>query len=143
MAEQLDNNPFIGTWQLVSFEMSTPGGTVSPFGRDPAGYFVFSPDGYASVNIMPAGRTKTASENPFFATDEEKIANAFFLSYAGRYEVKDDVLAVYPDVSYFPNWVGVPQIRNFRMEGDILVLSQRGDFIGTPELEVVLRWKRP
>lgn len=88
----MEENPFIGTWRLVTLERRTEGGQVSyPFGQQPVGYIIYNEDGYMSVAIMDPNRPKYASEDIRGGTAEEKVVAAdTYVSYCGQYEVVGD-----------------------------------------------------
>ena len=83
-------NPFVGTWRLVSYKLRGSNGQVSyPLGQDAVGYIIYSEDGYMSVALMAANRLKFAAGDPRGGTDEDKIVAAdSYVSYCGRYEIQ-------------------------------------------------------
>jgi hypothetical protein len=115
----------MGTWRLVSFHFRTLDGQLTyPYGPDAVGYYLFSEGGYMSVSLMPANRSKFAAGDMMAGSMEEKMAAAeTYISYSGKYEVQGDKLVVHPEVSFFPNWVGVDQVRFCELEGKRLTLS--------------------
>ena len=41
-----DSNPFIGTWKLVSWEVTQPDGTIHcSYGKDAMGYLTYTAEG--------------------------------------------------------------------------------------------------
>jgi len=141
---EMPENPFVGAWALVSFEVRSASGAITyPFGHDVRGYIVYSHDGYMSVAFMQAGRAKCKSEDVRGASAEEKVsAMDTYLSYCGRYEVRGDKVVHHIEVSLFPNWIGQDQERLFRLEGDQLTLSTPPMPIGGQEQTAHLIWKR-
>jgi len=121
----MERNPFVGTWRLVSLEMRKPDGQVSyPLGHDAVGFIMYAEDGYMSVAIMSVDRLKFAAGDIRRGTVEEKAAAAdSYVSYCGRYEIRDNAIVHYIAVSLFPNWVGVQQERVFKFDGRRLYLS--------------------
>ena len=60
-----DSNPFVGTWKLISWEVTQPDGTIHYlYGKDVVGYLIYSADGYMSAEIMDPDRQQNASEFP-------------------------------------------------------------------------------
>ena len=57
------------------------------------------------------------------STEEKADAAETYISYSGQYEIQGDKLVVHPEISFFPNWVGVDQIRIGELEGNRLTLS--------------------
>ena len=84
-------NPFIGTWRLVSCELRRADGQVSyPVGRDPVGYIIYNPDGYMSVAFMSADRPKFAAGDMM-----ERVLGAQSESIISMYrEIMPDVLSM-------------------------------------------------
>src|SRR5579864_6406473 len=84
-------NPFVGTWRLVSWENRAAGGRVShPLGRDLSGYILYTADGHMSVAIAAAGRPRFATGDLLGGTEEERaLAAKTYVSYAGTYEIGD------------------------------------------------------
>ena len=125
MSIETTRKAFVGTWRLVSFHFKTLDGKVTyPFGPDAVGYYIFSESGYMSVALMPANRRKFVAGDIMGGSAEEKVdAAETYISYSGQYEIQGDKLVVHPEISFFPNWVGVDQIRIGELEGNRLTLS--------------------
>jgi len=121
----LTDNLFLGTWRLVSFEVRSAGDKVYyPWGENPAGYIMYNADGYMSVSMMASDRPAFEASDLPKGTEQEKVAAADkYISYAGKYEVRGSKVIHHVDVSLFPNWVGGNQERNFKFEGNRLLLS--------------------
>jgi len=121
----MTENKFVGTWQLVSFELRDDDGHVTYlYGKDAIGYIMYAEDGYMSVVIMTASRPKFARGNILLGSTEEKAAAAeTYLSYCGKYEILDGKVIHHVEASLFPNWLGVDQERFFEFKGDRLLLS--------------------
>jgi hypothetical protein len=134
----------VGSWRLVSVEVTLKDGTVKPderFGPHALGYIMYEPDGHMCAEIMNPDRP--AWKNPDKPTDEEKIS-AFngFLAYCGTYKLDAEHFTVthYPEVAWTPPFVGSTQPRPFRIEGKRLIITP-----ANPEPNVakrVLTWER-
>lgn len=137
-------NPFVGTWRLVSLELRRADGQVSyPFGQDAVGYIMYSQDGYMSVAFMSANRQKFAAGDILRGTVEEKVAAAdTFVSYCGRYEIQGDRVIHHIEVSFFPNWIGVNQERFYSLDGDTLSLFTPPLLLGGLQQVAYLVWQR-
>jgi len=137
-------NPFIGTWRLVSFHTKRADGQVKyPLGRDAAGYIIYNEDGYVSVAIMNANRSKFASGDIFGGTTEEKVAAAdTYISYCGRYEIQEGKVIHHIEVSFFPNWIGADQERIFEFDGERLSLSTPPFLVGGVQQTAHMVWER-
>ena len=136
----------IGTWRLVSFHIKTADGQVTyPFGRDAVGYYLFAESGYTSVAIMGAHRPKFGAGDILGGTTEEKVAAAeAYISYCGKYEIQADKLVVHVEVSFFPNWIGVDQVRLFELtdNNNILTLSTPPLLVRGLQQTAHLVWQR-
>ncbi|HQY30482.1 MAG TPA: lipocalin-like domain-containing protein, partial [Thermomicrobiales bacterium] len=55
----MPDNPLIGTWRLVSFDVKDEEGRVTyPFGQDAVGFISYMADGQMAVQFGRANRTK-------------------------------------------------------------------------------------
>ncbi|NEQ34981.1 MAG: lipocalin-like domain-containing protein [Okeania sp. SIO3I5] len=140
----MTQNQFVGTWQLVSFELKDVNGEVSyPYGKDTIGYLMYAEDGYMSVVIMAANRSNFSSEDFFGGSTQEK-ANAMetYLSYCGRYEIKDKKVIHHIKASLFPNLVGIDQERFFEFTENYLSLTTPSFKKSDKRLTAHLMWER-
>ena len=134
----------IGTWRLVSFKSKTVDGQVTdPWGKNTVGYIMYNEDGYMSVSVMSANRSKFVSGDMKGGTAEEKAAAAgTYISYCGKYEIKGDAIIHHIELSLFPNWVGVSQKRIFKLDGNKLSLSTSPALVDGVEQTFRLIWDR-
>lgn len=118
-------HPIIGTWKLVSCETRTSDDRIfQPLGTNPVGYLVYTDNGFMSVAIMKSDRLRFQVGDIAGATPEEKIAAAdSFISYCGSYKLEAQKVVHHVHVSFFPNWVGIDQVRFVELMGDRLTLS--------------------
>jgi hypothetical protein len=141
--ERIMNKAFVGTWKLMDYSFLQEDGSVQkPWGSDVVGYLIYSAEGYMSGNLSPVGRTRshhaakdTAAKRPRRFRD--------YIAYAGAFTVNSaEQVTHHVEVSLFPNWIGLPQVRYCKMKGDELVLSTPP--IPSAEGPVVVRltWKR-
>ena len=121
----MTDNPFLGTWRLLSWENRDPAGELGyPLGPDAVGYLSYTADGYVFAQIMAAARTPLATRNPFGGADAEAAAAArSHMSYCGSYEIRVGEVIHRVVVSDFPNWVGGEQLRFYKFEDQKLILS--------------------
>ena len=132
----------VGAWRLVSVETRDEKGELVRRGER-TGYLLYSPGGYMSVSFMKEGRPVFKSGDIRGGSVEEKIAAINgYVSYAGRYTVRDDKVVHHIEVSLFPNWVGVSQERMFTLEGSRLTLSTQLMLVGGRQLSTHLVWER-
>ena len=144
MAKALTELSLVGTWQLESFHLKAADGQMTyPYGPDAIGYYLFSDSGYMSVSVMSANRPKFVAGDVLGGTTEEKVKAAeTYIAYSGRYEIQEDKLVVHPEVAFFPNWVGVDQIRIVELNGDELGLSTPPMLMAGQQQTAHLVWKR-
>jgi hypothetical protein len=60
----------LGTWRLISLQEAANGALVKPFGDNPRGYIVYTPDGHVFAHFEPRMHTR-------------------FGGYCGTFEVHD------------------------------------------------------
>lgn len=113
-----------GTWSLVQAEKLLPDGTrVHDYGDNPHGLVIFTTDGYYSVQIYRADRTKFSSGDKLKGTpDEYKEASLSTSSHFGRYSVDPvkHTITFHIDRASFPNQDDTTQVRAYEMNGDEL-----------------------
>ena len=142
------DNPFVGTWKLVSCEALRRNGEAVPlYGLDPLGRLYYDPNGNMSVHIMRRDRAPLRSKGSTPPDAEEaRLAyegyQAYFSTYvvdAGRHLIHHNVIG-----SLFTNWTGTTQTRAYRFEGsNRLVLSSPPNGDGrTAKTIVKLVWER-
>lgn len=131
-------NRLVGTWKLVSTEMTLKSGTARPYdGPHEQGFLMYQSDGYMCADMVNPKQPKWADD--FHPNKEEAVAageNTF--AYCGRFEIdiaKQQIVHL-PEVASDPGYVGTRQIRPYRFEGDKLILSD----VVKDDPEVV-RWK--
>jgi len=113
------------------------------YGDNPTGFVIFAPDGWMNA-IVCWGDRPALPGAPDWHSDapaEDKI-RAFdtYLSYGGRWTVKDGTLTTRVEFALNPGWVGGEQVRTVEMPGDghlILKLSR-----AWPDGRVVSGWVR-
>ena len=144
----MTDNPFLGTWRLISWENRDAGGQLGyPLGPDALGYITYTADGYIFAQIMAVERATLATQNPFGGVDAEAAAAArSHMSYCGRYEVRtggeNDEVVHRVAISDFPNWVGGEQLRFYKFEGEKLILSAPPFQTKKGEITTFLIWER-
>lgn len=105
----------VGTWDFVVAEVKAPDGNVSyPFGRNPKGIIVFTPDGHFTQIHVAGDVPKIAANNRLRGTAEEYAAiMRRSISVFGTYTVDEAKRTVTFHIvsSSFPNWEGESQTR--------------------------------
>ena len=115
----------VGTWRLELWETRTADGDVRhPLGRDAVGYLTYTPDGYVFVAMMRAGRPPYETSDLLGGTTAERAeAAAGYVTYCGRYALRDGRVIHRIELSLFPNWVGLDQVRFAELDGDTLTIT--------------------
>jgi hypothetical protein len=106
---------FVGTWNLVSYEVRMPSGELQyPFGSDPLGRISYDAAGHMSAQLMRRDRTQQASGT-----------SSGYTGYYGTYVVDEKAGTVTHQVegAWTPSWIGTKQVRYFKFEGDRLTLE--------------------
>lgn len=120
----------VGVWRLVSYidEQSSRDDSY-PFGHDPQGFLIYTPDGFVSAQLMKTGRPAFHSSDWHHGTpDEYQASGSGYIAYCGIYEVDEEKATVthVPTVSLLPNLIGGRQCRSIELEGNRLVLRASG-----------------
>ena len=115
----------LGIWKLMEYKLIyNDEKIIYPFGENPIGNIIYTLCGHMCVQIMRAQRLKCSTEYYFNITHEEKIEIADnFLCYMGKYKIINDNVVHYPEISSFTNYINIPQKREYKFEGNNLVLS--------------------
>ena len=107
----------VGSWKLTSWTIQIVGGDATePFGPNPKGRALFTPDGFAAFIIVGANR-KPATNN-----DEAAALLKSLLVYSGKFTIDGDKFTTKVDISGNELLTGLDQVRFFKLEGDRLSL---------------------
>jgi len=134
-----------GSWILVELYNETDGKKMEPFGPNPRGSMLLTPDGRFSMTIMRSSLPKFASNVRTKGTAEEyKAVVEGSVAAIGTYEVtgdKEKVLNLHIEGSTFPNWDGQHQKRPMTVTGDELRVINPAPSIGGGGKNTQI-WKR-
>ena len=117
----------VGSWRLLSLrmELEDTGEITEPWGTQPQGWLVLTPDGRL-ITVTTAGDRLPPT------TDAEAAAQLdSMVCYSGKARMDGNarfVTAV--DVAWHSSWLGTQQARNFTLEGE--VLSIHTDVVAHP-----------
>ena len=117
-------NPLVGAWKLEQYvDVPEGGAPVYDFGNRPVGLFVFTADGHASISLMrnpPAGGADSSDLDP------DECIPAWYCSYFGtyRYDPAGPSWTTHVTGTNIPNYLGTDQPRTFKIEGDVLTVSE-------------------
>jgi hypothetical protein len=144
---------FIGTWRLLEYTFLHEDGSVEhPWGTAVRGYLLYSAEGYMSGNLSPARDWPSRRARLKAALKEQGGAGAFrlarragrrdYIAYTGRYTVQGDTVTHHVEASLFPNWVGRPEVRYYKFEGNTLTLRTGPVRAGRDTIIAQLVWER-
>jgi lipocalin-like protein len=104
-----------GSWKLTSWTIRViDGETTQPFGPNPKGRAVFTPDGFSAFMIARPDRKPATNDA------ESAALLKSLMVYTGRFTVDGDKLTTNVDLSWNEILTGTAQVRFFDLEGDKL-----------------------
>ncbi|MFI5295096.1 MAG: lipocalin-like domain-containing protein [Thermodesulfovibrionales bacterium] len=123
-----------GSWILVALYNETDGKKTDPFGPNPRGSMLLTPDGRFSMILMRSSLPKFASNVRTKGTVEEnqEVVHGSVAAF-GTYKVtgdKEQILNLHMEGSTFPNWDGQDQKRPITVKGDELKVTNPAPSIG-------------
>jgi len=114
-------------------------------GRNAVGILVYDAAGNMAVQLVQPGRP-TFAANDFLRGTGEELRTAYegYLGYFGRYTIDAvrGTVTHHIAAAWFPNWTGVEQVRNFRLQDGKLILSTPWILMGGKEMSSTLVWAR-
>jgi hypothetical protein len=128
---QLQPNPLVGWWTLLSITAIAADGTRDPavYGANPVGSLTYTATGHMMV-MFERGDRPPLSGNPsspfaLGAVPSEELAQAFvsFSAYTGTYACHGGTVHHHLTTASLPNRVGSTQVRQFSLNGDRLTLT--------------------
>jgi hypothetical protein len=106
-----------GSWKLSSWTIQIIGGEASePFGPNPKGRAVFTPDGYVAFVIVAANRKPAANDT------ESAALLKTLLVYTGKFAIDGDKFTTKVDISGNELLTGQDQVRYFKLEGERMTI---------------------
>jgi len=106
-----------GSWKLTSWTIQIIGGDVTePFGRNPKGRALITPDGYAAFVIAAENRRPAANDA------ESAALLKTLMVYTGPFTIEGDKFTTRVDISWNEIFTGKDQVRFFKLEGDKLAI---------------------
>ncbi|WP_295440821.1 lipocalin-like domain-containing protein [uncultured Thiodictyon sp.] len=126
-----DANPFVGTWKLISWEVTQPDGSIDYlYGKEVIGYLIYTADGYMAAEIMDPDRRQSDPHFPLEIASAQTLADAdraraysTYLSYCGTYTVVGNTVTHHVKAGLIPSWTGSEQPRPFRFEHGRLIIG--------------------
>ena len=114
-------NELVGVWSLTAVD---PGNGLPVIEPSQPGLYIFA-DGYYSAVFAPGSDPRIKSEVSFQPTPDEMVAQyATIIVNTGTYEISGSTVTFRPIIAKSPGFVGGHQMSTFRVEGDILILTQ-------------------
>ena len=106
-----------GSWRLTSWTIQIVNGdTTQPFGPNPKGRAVFTPDEYVAFLIVAANRKPAATDG------ESAALLKTLLAYTGKFTIDGDKFTTKVDISWNELLTGQDQVRFFKLENDKLTI---------------------
>ncbi len=142
-----DRNKLQGVWKLVSleYELKATGERITPWGKHPGGYLIFTPESRMMAIVAAEGRKGAKN-------DADRAALFQTLSaYTGAYRLEQDKWITKVDICGNPALNGTEQVRSYRLNGDRLeVLTDwtplenlpGATIPGNPIVRAILVWER-
>jgi hypothetical protein len=108
----------LGSWKLSSWVIQIVGGELTePFGANPKGRAVFTPDGYVVFVVVAANRKPAAN-------DEESAALLkSLMAYTGKFTIDGNKFTTKVDISWNELFTGQDQVKVLQAGGRQAVYS--------------------
>jgi hypothetical protein len=104
-----------GSWKLTSWTIQVIDGEVAqPFGPNPKGRAVFTPDGFSAFMIARPDRKPATND-----ADSAALLKSLMV-YTGKFTIEGDKLTTNVDLSWNEILTGTAQVRFFKLAGDNL-----------------------
>ena len=124
-------NEFVGTYALKAFEIESPEGSKSEWGKDLHGILIYAPTGHMSVSI------NKAIENDPSQTESENLFDSI-LFYAGTFAVEGNLIRHQVTEASNPSRIGKEMLRYAEWKGSELNLKTPKEAFG----QATLVWKK-
>jgi len=129
-----------GSWKLSSWTIQIIGGeAIEPFGPNPKGRAVFTPDGFSAFMIARPDRKPATND-----TDSAALLKSLMV-YTGKFTIDGDKLTTDVDLSWNEILTGTSQVRFFKLEGDKLSIrtaEQASAVLPGKRVVGTLNWER-
>ena len=142
----MNNEQFVGTWNLVSFEAQPSAREkMYPLGPDADGILIYEANGYFSAQVMQRDRPNfTSGDMQNGTVDEISSAYKGYIAYYGDYVIDESegIITHLVRGSLFPNFIGDDQTRYFKFSGNQLTLSTPPIAFGGQTFAATLIWEK-
>jgi hypothetical protein len=116
----------IGAWQLRSWFIYYEDGREpgAPFGTQPSGLLIYSPDGWMSATVHRSVRESLPADSSPRNLDSALLARAYwsYFHYGGLWRIEGSRVIHSVKHSLNPGMVGTEQVRQMAFEGTTLTL---------------------
>jgi len=116
-----------GAWQLQSWLIHYSDGRDlgTPFGKQPVGLLLYSPDGWMSATVHRSNRDLLPTDCSPRDLASKLIARAYwsYFHYAGPWRIEGDKVIHSVRHSLNPAMVGTEQVRHMVLEEPVLTLT--------------------
>ncbi len=129
-----------GSWKLTSWTIQViDGEAAQPFGPNPKGRAVFTPDGFSAFMIARPDRKPATND-----ADSAALLKSLMV-YSGKFTIDGDKLTTNVDLSWNEILTGTAQVRFFKLEGDklsIRTVEQASAVYPGKKVVGTLTWER-
>lgn len=108
-----DRDPLVGNWKSVSMVGTLDGKPGNPWGENPVGYLILTPEG-RMMAVLTANNRKIPTSD----ADAIELMKTTMAAYTGKYRLEGDDFVTTVDVAWDPVWAGTEQRRHYKLEGD-------------------------
>jgi len=106
----------VGTYKLVSHDVTVDGAPAYPLGKTPHGYLALTPNLFIAFYL--------GDNRKFGTSDAEKAALLDSMTaWSGKYRVEGSKMIISVDASWTGVWTGKDQVRTFTVSGNRLTLQ--------------------
>ena len=129
-----------GSWKLNAWTIQViDGDATQPFGSNPKGRAVFTPDGFSAFMIARPDRKPATND-----ADSAALLKSLMV-YTGKFTIDGDKLTTDVDLSWNELLTGTSQVRFFKLEGDKLSIrtaEQASAVLPGKRVVGALNWER-
>lgn len=118
----------VGVWRVVRFcDVDSSGRETQPFGPRPLGYFIYTPSGELSIQVMRTPAMSRFAQDAAPTDAELRMLHDSYFGYFGTYTITSDSTVVHHVLGgTLPEYVGTEQPRVYSIwgaQGDSLTIG--------------------
>lgn len=145
----VDKSDIIGTWIMVDRGTDDPVDaemSLARYGKNSRGLLIISEDGWMNAAICWSDRPPL-TDDPEWHTDAPDLdrLKAFdtYISYGGKWDLKDDIFTTKVEFALNPGWVGGTQTRGMKkLPTDELLLTLSRAWPDGRVMNGWVKWRR-